>query len=80
MSGDLEQAVIEYLKVAYLHRSQAMWAVTAEYEAAKAYEKLHRFMEAENLYRGIKARYGAESEWAQAAEKRLKALRSQAKP
>jgi tetratricopeptide (TPR) repeat protein len=80
MSGDYEQAVIEYLKVAYLHRSQAMWAVTAEYEAAKAYEKLHRFREAENLYRGIKARYGAESEWAQAAEKRLKALRSQAKP
>ena len=80
LSGDYEQAVIEYLKVAYLHRSQAMWAVTAEYEAAKAYEKLHRFMEAENLYRGIKARYGAESEWAQAAEKRLKALRSQAKP
>ena len=80
MSGNYEQAVVEYLKVAYLHRSQAMWAVTAEYEAAKAYEKLHRFREAGNLYQRIITRYGPESEWAQAAEKRLKALRFQDKP
>ena len=80
MSGNYEQAIIEYLKVAYLHRSQAMWAVTAEYEAAKAYEKLHSPREAEKLYERIKARYGPESEWAQAADKRLKVLRSQLEP
>jgi len=80
MSGNYEQAIIEYLKVAYLHRSQAMWAVTAEYEAAKAYEKLGSPREAEKLYKRIKARYGPESEWAQAAEKRLKILRFQNEP
>jgi TolA-binding protein len=80
MSGNYEQAVIEYLKVAYLHRSQAMWAVTAEYEAAKVYEKLNRLSEAEKLYQRIIARYGPESEWAQAAEKRLKTLRPKGKP
>ena len=79
-SGNYEQAIIEYLKVAYLHRSQAMWAVTAEYEAAKAYEKLHSPREAEKLYERIKARYGPESEWGQAADKRLKVLRSQLEP
>ncbi|MFH1009246.1 MAG: tetratricopeptide repeat protein [Candidatus Latescibacterota bacterium] len=80
MAGNYEEAVIEYLKVAYLHRSEAMWAVTAEYEAGKAYEKLNRLSEAENVYQRIKARYGSESEWAQAAEKRLKALHPEPSP
>lgn len=71
---DYERAVLEYLRVAYLYREEAMWAVTAEYKAGMSYERLGRKDAARDLYKRLIVRYGAGSDWSKAARKRLDAL------
>lgn len=45
-----DEALVEYLKVTYLHPKEEMWAVTARFEAAKIYEAQGRWDEAAKLY------------------------------
>ncbi len=71
---DWEQAVREYLRVAYLHRSEALWAVTAELRAAACYEKLNRKAQARRLYQRVVATQGAASPFGQEAQAQLEAL------
>ncbi len=72
--GEYQKALYWYLRVAYLNPEQQMWAVTAQYKAGQACEKLNRFIQAKNLYGRIIVRYGASSEWGRAAKERLKKL------
>ena len=71
---DWEQAVREYLRVAYLHRSEALWAVTAELRAAACYEKLNRKAQARRLYQRVVTTQGAASPFGQEAQAQLEAL------
>ena len=73
-SGKYDQALLEYLKVAYLSQPGGLWAVTAEFKAGQTYEALGRIDEAKRLYRGMIERYGTNSQWGQAALERLREL------
>ncbi|OPX32713.1 MAG: hypothetical protein B1H40_01820, partial [Candidatus Latescibacteria bacterium 4484_181] len=72
--GEYQKALYWYLRVVYLNPEQQMWAVTAQYKAAQACERLNRFDQAKSLYGRIVARYGVSSEWGRAARKRLRKL------
>ncbi|UCE19613.1 MAG: tetratricopeptide repeat protein, partial [Gemmatimonadota bacterium] len=73
-SGKYDQALLEYLKVAYLGQAGGLWALTAEFKAGQAYEALGRIDEARRLYRRMVERYGVDSQWGQAAQERLREL------
>ncbi len=51
--GDHLKAIAEYLKVPYLYSGIAKWGVTAEFEAARLYERLGEYTKAITLYRKI---------------------------
>jgi tetratricopeptide (TPR) repeat protein len=69
--GDYQQAVIEYLKVAYLNEDQFLFAVTARLRAADSYALLGEKERALELYRDIIQRYGATSEYGRTAQVHL---------
>ena len=73
-SGKYDQALLEYLKVAYLSQAGGLWAITAEFKAGQTYEALDRVDEAKRLYRRMIERYGTDSQWGQAAQERLREL------
>jgi len=52
-----DQAVVEYLKVTYLHPSNPMWAMTACFKAGEIYEKEKKWEEAIKLYKRVAERY-----------------------
>ncbi len=53
MLGDHSTAITEFLKVPYLHSNSGRWAVTAEYEAARLYEKAGEYSKAISLYKKV---------------------------
>ena len=55
--GKPEQAVVEYLKVTYLHPTNPMWAMTACFKAGEIYEKEKKWEEALKLYKRVAERY-----------------------
>ncbi|UCF80223.1 MAG: tetratricopeptide repeat protein [Acidobacteriota bacterium] len=71
--GDLDRALLEYLKVTYLHPENAMWAVTARFEAGQIYEKQGKWDEAVKLYRRI-AEAAPGSAQSEAARRRLEEI------
>jgi TolA-binding protein len=71
--GDLDRALLEYLKVTYLHPENAMWAVTARFEAGQIYEKQGKWDEAVKLYRRI-AEAAPGSTQSEAARRRLEEI------
>lgn len=53
MKGEHSTAISEFLKVPYLHSDSGRWAVTAEYEAARLYEKAGEYGKAVSLYKKV---------------------------
>lgn len=69
--GDLEEAVVEYLKAAYFYPAAKFWVLRAQLKAAGCLEKLGRTDEAVKLYRKLSRE---DAEEANAAKRRLKEL------
>ncbi len=69
-----DKALVEYLKVTYLHAENAMWAITARFEAGKIYEKKGQWQEAIKLYRKIAEKQQG-SKQGEYAEKKLEELK-----
>lgn len=71
--SDYQNAAIELLKVPYMYPNamDGMWAVTAEFKAAVAHEKMGEYVEATRLYSKIIDKYGRDSRWGNAARERL---------
>ncbi|MFO7769326.1 MAG: tetratricopeptide repeat protein [bacterium] len=69
--SDYEQAVLEYLKVAYLNEDQFLFAVTARLRAADSYAHLGQRDRAVSMYRDIIERYGADSDYGRTAREHL---------
>lgn len=55
--GKMEQAIIEYLKVTYLHSSNDMWALTARFKAGEIYQSQQKYKEAIKLYAKVAEKY-----------------------
>ncbi|UCD85252.1 MAG: tetratricopeptide repeat protein [Deltaproteobacteria bacterium] len=53
LQEELDQAVLEYLKVTYLHPESEDWAITARYKAGIICEKLGRYEEAVTLLKMV---------------------------
>lgn len=51
--GNYQTAITELLKVPYLYASVGKWGVTAEFEAARLYERTNEFERARSLYKKI---------------------------
>ncbi|MDT8318102.1 MAG: tetratricopeptide repeat protein, partial [bacterium] len=51
--GDFKQAIIEFLKVTYLYPGEGMWALTAKYMAAQAYQELGQYENAIKLFEKV---------------------------
>ena len=73
--GDPDTAAAEYLKVLSVENASGMWIVTAKARAAECFEKAGKLDKAAGLYNDI-IKTGGKKEWTDAAEKRLKALKS----
>ncbi len=69
--GEYQEAVLEYLKIAYLNEDQFLFAVTARLRAADSYAYLGERDQAIELYRGIISRYGADSDYGRTAQAHL---------
>lgn len=67
--GDYQSAVVEYLKVPFLHPGEGLWVVTAQLKAAECYAKLDRKDAARDIYNKVIRQYGATSNWGQQAQK-----------
>jgi tetratricopeptide (TPR) repeat protein len=74
--GDLENAVIEYLKVVYLYPDYKFWVLRAELKAAESLEKLDRLEEAVKLYEKLSAEDAEEADFAKKKIKELRLLAS----
>ncbi len=74
--GDYKTAAIELLKVPYQYPTamEGMWAVTADFKAGVAHEKMGQFVEATRLYNKIIDKHGRDSQWGRAAKERLDAM------
>ena len=77
--GKPEQAVVEYLKVTYLHPTNPMWAMTACFKAGEIYEKEKKWDEAIKLYKRVAERYKntKQGDFANERIKRIQQLLSQ---
>jgi tetratricopeptide (TPR) repeat protein len=74
--GQYEDAVLEYLKVAYLNEDQFLFAVTARLRAADSYAHLGQRDRAISMYEDIIQRYGAASEYGRTAQAHLENVRA----
>ena len=72
-SGDLEQAIVEFLKVTYLYPSEGMWALTAKYMAAQAYQELGQYENAIKLFNKV-AKESGDKRKREYARKKVKEL------
>ena len=52
-SGELERAIVEYLKVTYLYPGESMWALTARYMAAQSYQEVGAYDKAIKLFKKV---------------------------
>jgi TolA-binding protein len=71
MMGEYQEAVLEYMKIAYLNEDQFLFAVTARLRAADSYAYLGEKDQAVELYQGIIRRYGADSDYGRTAQAHL---------
>jgi tetratricopeptide (TPR) repeat protein len=76
LQGQLKQAILEYLKVTYLHSEEDMWAVTARFKAGEAYQQLGQWEEAIKLFQKI-ARDHKDTTQGQYAARRIELLKEQ---
>ncbi|MBU0568733.1 tetratricopeptide repeat protein, partial [bacterium] len=74
--GKEDEAIVNYLRVAYLYPNYLKWAASAQYQAATIYERKKKYEEAKKLYQGILKNY-KEGEWMVLAKERLEVLESQ---
>jgi len=72
--GRTEEALLEYLKVTYLHAKNPMWALTACFRAGEIYEGEGKYEEAIKLYRKVAKRFKG-SKKGDYALKRIKELK-----
>ncbi len=73
-TGEYQKALTELLKVPYLYSGEGKWGVTAEFEAARIYERRGEYERAKSLYRKIVRTDGETGQFGRAANKRLKQL------
>ncbi len=67
--NEYDKALVEYLKVTYLHAENVMWAITARFEAGKIYENRGEWQEAVKLYRKIAENHSGSSQGDYAQER-----------
>jgi TolA-binding protein len=72
--GDFQSAVIEYLKVPYLHPGEGLWVVTAQLKAAECYAQIDREDAAREIYEKVIRQYGADSNWGKLAKKGIESI------
>ncbi len=72
-SGDTERAIVEYLKVTYLYPAEWMWALTARYMAAEAYQQTGAYENAIKLYQ-IVAKESNDKRKSEYAKKKVEEL------
>jgi len=73
--GKKEKALEEYLTISYKYKHMGKWGLTAEYEAARLYEKKQDFENAKMLYKKIIAADGENGDFGSSALTRLNSLR-----
>lgn len=73
-TGEYQKALTELLKVPYLYSGEGKWGVTAEFEAARIYERRGEYERAKSLYRKIVRTDGETGQFGRAANKRLQQL------
>ena len=73
--GDIERAIVEYLKVTYLYPSEGMWGLTSKYMAAQAYQESGDYKSAITLYKKV-ARDSQDKRKREFAKKRIEDLES----
>jgi tetratricopeptide (TPR) repeat protein len=72
--GQLQHALVAYLRVAFVHQDLDLWAVTARYKAGLVLEALGKNDQARSLYRGIIASRGHDDDWSRMAQDRVAEL------
>ncbi len=73
--GQFQQAVFEFMKVAYLSKPTKLpWATTALYEAGQAYLKLEQPDQAKKLFEKIVQREGSASDMGRIARERIEEI------
>ncbi len=73
-TGEHEKAITELLKVPYLYSGAGKWGVTAEFEAARLYERRGEYERAKSLYAKIVRSDGETGQFGKAANERLRQL------
>ena len=64
LNGDIDEAVVEYLKVSYMYPRNAFWAARAELKCAAVLESLQRWDQAIKVYERLSKRDLKESKYA----------------
>jgi len=72
--GDFQKAITEFLKVPYLYSGVGKWGITAEFEAARIYERLEEYERARTLYKKIVRSDGENGEFGKSAARQLERL------
>jgi tetratricopeptide (TPR) repeat protein len=72
--GDHTKAIAEYLKVPYLYSGIGKWGVTAEFEAARLYERQGEYDKAVTLYKKIIRSDGEQGRFGKNALARIQQL------
>ncbi len=73
--GDMNQAIIEYLKVKYVCRpSKLPWGTTALYEAGQTYVKLGNLVNARSLFQQIVREMGVGDQFGRVANERIREI------
>ncbi len=72
--GQYQKAIGEYLKVPYLFSGVGKWGVTAEFEAARLYERLGEYAKARTLYQKIVRSDGERGRFGKQALERISRL------
>lgn len=66
--GELERAISEYLKVDFIGETKLEWGITGLYQAGLIYKQLGNFEQANNLFRKIIKRQGANDQFSKQAK------------
>ena len=64
LNNDLENAIIEYLKISYMYPQNTFWAARAELKCANLLERMQRWDQAIKVYTRLAQRKVKESEYA----------------
>ena len=72
--GNYQAAITQFLKVPYLYSGVGKWGITAEFEAARLYERLNEFERAKVLYRKIVNSDGERGEFGKRALAQLQRI------